>query len=287
MNLSKITIAFLCLVGLVLVPSSHAQYSPQDYLNARNTAQAQVGVGPIAWNDTIAANAQNYANQKIGDCNLVQSGGPYGENLAEGIRSFSGTDAVNLWVAEKPYYDHNSNSCVAGQCLHYTQVVWHNSVHLGCARVECNNASIIFLISSQFYAQNSPDDYVREHNNARSNVSVPCLQWNDTLAEYAQSYANNRTGDCILRHSNTDYGENLFIGTGRNYTGVDAVDAWVPEEQNYDYSTNTCAQGAVCGHYTQVVWNTTTSIGCARVTCNNGSIFITCNYYPAGNIPGW
>lgn len=119
---------------------SGAQNSPQDYLNAHNAARAQVGVANITWDNTVATYALNYANSRISDCNLVHSNGPYGENLAKGSGSFTGVIAVNLWVNEKQYYDHNSNSCVGGgQCLHYTQVVWSNSVRLGCARVQCTN----------------------------------------------------------------------------------------------------------------------------------------------------
>ncbi|KAL7206246.1 hypothetical protein ACSBR2_019037 [Camellia fascicularis] len=78
----------------------------------------------MTWDNNLAAYAQRYANSRMGDCNLVHSGGPYGENLAEGSGSFTGTDGVNLWVGEKPYYDYNSNSCVGGkECRHYTQVV--------------------------------------------------------------------------------------------------------------------------------------------------------------------
>ncbi|KAF3955674.1 hypothetical protein CMV_019126 [Castanea mollissima] len=99
----------------------------------------QVGVPNITWNSTVATYAQNYANSRIGDCNLEHSNGSYGENLAKGSGSFTGTAAVNLWVAEKNCYDYNSNTCVGGQCLHYTQVVWRNSFRLGCARVQCNN----------------------------------------------------------------------------------------------------------------------------------------------------
>ncbi|KAB1208614.1 Pathogenesis-related leaf protein 6 [Morella rubra] len=80
-----------------------------------------------------------YANSRIADCNLVHSTGSYGENLAKGTGSFSGKAAVNLWVAEKPNYVYSSNSCVGGECLHYTQVVWRNSARLGCSRVLCNN----------------------------------------------------------------------------------------------------------------------------------------------------
>ncbi|KAJ6716447.1 CYSTEINE-RICH SECRETORY PROTEIN-RELATED [Salix koriyanagi] len=137
--MSKILPLLFCLVSLALVHPSHAQNLPQDYLNAHNAARSQVSVANIIWDSTVAAYALNYANSRISDCNLVHSNGPYGENLAKGSGSFTGTAAVNLWVAEKPHYDYASNSCVGGQCLHYTQVVWRNSVRVGCARVQCTN----------------------------------------------------------------------------------------------------------------------------------------------------
>ncbi|KAL7206288.1 hypothetical protein ACSBR2_019070 [Camellia fascicularis] len=111
-----------------------------NYLNGQNAVRAQVGVGPLTWNNTVVAYAQNYANSRIGDCNLIHSNGPYEENLAKGTSSFTGANAVSLWVREKPYYDYKSNTCVGGQdCGHYTQVVWRKSIHLGCARVLCKN----------------------------------------------------------------------------------------------------------------------------------------------------
>jgi pathogenesis-related protein 1 len=65
------------------------------------------------------------------------------------------------------------------------------------------------------------------------------------------------------------------------------VGSWVSEKQYYDHDTNSCADGQVCGHYTQVVWRDSTSIGCARVVCdNNAGVFITCNYNPPGNVVG-
>ncbi|KAK9988771.1 hypothetical protein SO802_029010 [Lithocarpus litseifolius] len=93
----------------------------------------------MTWDANLATFAQNYANQHKGDCRLVHSGGPYGENLAGSTGDLTGTAAVNLWVAEKSQYNYNSNSCVGGVCGHYTQVVWRNSVRLGCAKVRCNN----------------------------------------------------------------------------------------------------------------------------------------------------
>ena len=127
-------------MGLTLIHVSLAQNSHQDFVNAHNVARAEVGVGPIRWNHTIAAYAQDYANKRIGDCDLTHSMGPYGECLAEGYAILSAVDAVNLWVNEKQYYDYESNSCIGtDECRHYTQVVWRDSVHLRCARVKCDN----------------------------------------------------------------------------------------------------------------------------------------------------
>ena len=134
---------------LALAHTSCAQNSQQDYLNAHNTARSQVGVGAMTWDNTLATYAQNYANQRKADCNLVHSGGPYGENIAWGSPSLTGTGAVNMWVAEKADYDYNSNTCASGKvCGHYTQVVWRNSVRLGCGRVQCNNNKGWFVICS-------------------------------------------------------------------------------------------------------------------------------------------
>ncbi|KAH9655438.1 Pathogenesis-related protein 1 [Citrus sinensis] len=127
---------------------SSAQNSQQDYLRAHNEARASVRVGPMRWDNKVAAYAQNYANQRKGDCRLVHSGGPYGENLAWSSGDLTGTAAVKLWVDERPKYNYNSNTCVGGECRHYTQVVWRNSVRLGCARVKCNNNRGTFVICS-------------------------------------------------------------------------------------------------------------------------------------------
>ncbi|WOH04838.1 hypothetical protein DCAR_0624250 [Daucus carota subsp. sativus] len=128
---------------------SHAQNSNQDFLNAHNTARSQVGVGPMVWDAVVAQYALNYTNSRIGDCGLVHSGGPYGENLAKGSGSFTGTAAVNLWVAEKADYNYATNTCASGKvCGHYTQVVWRNSVRLGCARVLCSNGVWWFITCS-------------------------------------------------------------------------------------------------------------------------------------------
>jgi uncharacterized protein YkwD len=137
-------------------------------------------------------------------------------------------------------------------------------------------------------AQNSAQDYVSPHNAARAAVGVAGVSWSTKLQSYAQSYANQRIGDCKLQHSGGPYGENIFWGSaGADWKAADAVNAWVGEKSDYNYASNSCAAGKQCGHYTQVVWRATTSIGCARVVCNNnGGVFIICSYDPPGNFAG-
>ena len=130
---------------LAVSKSCHAQDSPQDFLKPHNLARAEVGVGPLSWNHTVAAYAQGYANNRSVDCSLVHSHGPYGENLAWSSGDLTGEEAVGLWVEEKANYSYRSNSCVGGECKHYTQVVWHDSAWLGCAKVKCDNNGGTFV----------------------------------------------------------------------------------------------------------------------------------------------
>ncbi|KAK1359144.1 Basic form of pathogenesis-related protein 1 [Heracleum sosnowskyi] len=128
---------------------SQAQNSNQDFLDAHNAARSLVGVGPMTWDANVAEYASNYTKTRTVNCSLIHSSGPYGKNLAKGTGSFSGTAAVNMWVAEKSDYTYATNTCAANKvCGHYTQVVWKNSIRLGCARVLCANGLWWFITCS-------------------------------------------------------------------------------------------------------------------------------------------
>lgn len=127
--------------------------------------------------------------------------------------------------------------------------------------------------------------FLDPHNAARAHVGVGGLVWSNSLMEYALGYAEKQRDQhqCQLVHSQGPYGENLFEGSGKAWTPEDAINSWVAERGEYDYKSNSCAAGKVCGHYTQVVWAKTKELGCASVTCHDGSIFIICSYNPPGN----
>ncbi|KAK7363010.1 hypothetical protein VNO77_05142 [Canavalia gladiata] len=116
-----------------------AQNSPEDFVKAHNKAREEVGVGPVEWDENVANYAKTYMKKMLTDCNMVHSGGTYGENLAGASSELTANDAVNLWLAEKSNYDYNSNSCVNGECMHYTQLVWGETFNIGCAIDKCHN----------------------------------------------------------------------------------------------------------------------------------------------------
>jgi len=131
------------------------------------------------------------------------------------------------------------------------------------------------------------------HNEARNKLDLPPLNWSQSVAESAQSWADTLgEAGCSMTHSKSKYGENLYYAwtTGRLVLDPEtAVDRWVAEDKYYNYSKNTCAKDQQCGHYTQVVWKDTREVGCGFSVCStqskNTQIWV-CQYSPAGNING-
>lgn len=67
-----------------------------------------------------------------------------------------------------------------------------------------------------------------------------------------------------------------------------SVDAWGSEREKYNFKKPGFSKET--GHFTQLVWSNTTSVGCGRVNCNgeNGTPgwYVVCEYYPPGNVVG-
>lgn len=128
---------------------------------------------------------------------------------------------------------------------------------------------------------------IERHNFWRQQVGVGPIEWSEELAVVAARWgAHLKRDNCGFYHSDyRNYGENLFMGTSGYYTASDVVDSWGSEKSDYDYKKNKCRRGKMCGHYTQIVWASTTSVGCAKVTCNGSTIWV-CEYDPPGNWVG-
>ena len=129
---------------------------------------------------------------------------------------------------------------------------------------------------------------IAAHNAVRATVGVPDLVWDDALAEIAAEWAAGlATNGCVMEHDySSPYGENIYWSSFES-TVDQVVTAWASEVAFYDYDANSCDAGEQCGHYTQLVWNTTERVGCAKVTCpSDGGEIWMCDYDPAGNWVG-
>ena len=130
--------------------------------------------------------------------------------------------------------------------------------------------------------------FTDEHNTRRSAEAVADLVYDDgalqTAAEewLAELVANQ---DCELNHNlDSPLGENIAWNKGFESNPGLVMEGWMQEEANYDHDTNSCDSS--CGHYLQVMWIDTTSVGCAIDLCDDGAEIWMCTYDPAGNIPG-
>ncbi|KAG9134878.1 hypothetical protein Leryth_001210 [Lithospermum erythrorhizon] len=91
---------------------------------------------------------------------MEHSNGPYGENVYWGSdTSFSPFHCAEAWVDEKKLYNYETNSCNPGQdCGHYTQIVWKNTLKVGCGKTVCVSGKGVFMVCEY----DPPGNYVGE-----------------------------------------------------------------------------------------------------------------------------
>lgn len=127
----------------------------QAMVDAHNAVRAQVGVGPVAWDATLADFAQRYVATLARSCALRHSAGSgYGENLAAWTQHAPPTKAVDLWAGEKADY-RGAGGPMRGADMeagHYTQVVWRGTTRIGCGRTTCSKDGFDWTLVSCNYS---------------------------------------------------------------------------------------------------------------------------------------
>ena len=132
-------------------PRPQLRANAQAFLDAHNSARAQVGVQPLKWSAILESNTSLVFQNRSGlqSCSFAKlSGTAYGMNLIWTTGPLvSPQEAVTSWVAAKKYYNFAHNSCLLGQqCGGYPQVVWNESLELGCAQGLCADSALTICI---------------------------------------------------------------------------------------------------------------------------------------------
>ena len=142
-------------------------------------------------------------------------------------------------------------------------------------------------------AGTSPSRLLAAQNAERRAARVAPFAWDARLAAGASAYARHLAATGTFRHSDgrarAGSGENLWMGTAGAFSAEEMIGDWASERRWFVRGTfpkiSRTGRWSDVGHYTQLVWRTTTRVGCG-VARGNGRDVLVCRYAPAGNIDG-
>ncbi len=136
-------------------------------LAAHNRWRAMLGIAALKWSAPLEKKARAWAGTLKAEngCRMKHSGP--GENLfwasplkvttrrggrvlrvENRVQDISEDEAVAGWGNERQWYSYDDNGCRAPagkSCGHYTQMVWRDSIEVGCAMDICPDSSQIWV----------------------------------------------------------------------------------------------------------------------------------------------
>ncbi|MEA1071543.1 CAP domain-containing protein [Sphingomonas sp. LY160] len=135
---------------------------------------------------------------------------------------------------------------------------------------------------------------MKAHNDARSAVGAAALVWDPALAADATVYAAEMARTRVFRHDPRPerrrlQGENIWMGTRTGFSYATMIGQMINERRDFRAgafpNVSRTGKWSDVGHYTQVIWPTTTRVGCGTAA-NATDDFLVCRYSPRGNMPG-
>lgn len=186
-----------------------------------------------------------------------------------------------------------------------------------CTSDMCSGPEITIKENANGYLSQAQKDAILDRHNEYRRLAnaknMNMLTWNDKLAEMSDKAAAH----CKFEHTKIstfgrhwhyggNYGENIYGSKGLSTPADYPVFKWWAEIKDYNLTTRGLTDefaGLQIGHYTQVVWATTTSVGCGVRRCakvefpiksggkiigwryeNNDPYWVVfCQYHPPGN----
>ena len=148
----------------------------------------------------------------------------------------------------------------------------------------------VLTLGLSAHAQEDPSstaELLAAHNAYRASLGLPPLRWSDQLAANAQQWAEHLAEIGQLEHSGS--GQNLAMAAAGTQSLTQLVDLWGSEQayftNGYFPDISTTGNWMDVGHYSQMVWKTTTEVGCGFAE-SYGRDVLVCDYDPPGNVMG-
>ncbi|CAF3227625.1 unnamed protein product [Rotaria socialis] len=133
---------------------------------------------------------------------------------------------------------------------------------------------------------------LNSHNTFRAKHGVPPLVLDAGITRTAQAYAKHLAKKNLFEHSSNrdNLGENLYtMSSSAPLTdqtfGTDATQSWYDEIKYYDFNNPDFSMET--GHFTQLVWKSSSSLGVGVGFSDDGkTVVVVAQYGPAGNMMG-
>lgn len=133
-------IALTGLAGPSVDAATFTSEQKSELLAAHNKYRSEMSETSLAWSDSLAAGAQDWARHLADDVHSLRHSGEAGEgeNLAMwSTGRASLTQLVDMWGAEKHYFIDSSFPSVSTTgdwktVAHYTQMIWRKTTDVGC-----------------------------------------------------------------------------------------------------------------------------------------------------------
>jgi len=129
---------------------------------------------------------------------------------------------------------------------------------------------------------NFQNDILSAHNEYRRKHGTGSLKWSSKLESKAQKWANQLAKKGYLQHEQqSEDGENIACLKGEELSGEKASAMWYDEIKDYNF--NQQGFNSKTGHFTQLIWESSTELGVGKATASNGMQFVVARYFPPGN----